>query len=111
MSIFIIWLACVVMGVLIGGAREKALAGFLLGFFIGPIGVCITLCLPNDVKARERARDLSLQQRQLEELRHLRQRLDGVESVAAASEPVDAFLPENLRPVRHRPVDLHPKRQ
>ena len=112
MNIFIIWMASIVMGVLIGAGKGRMFTGLALAFFLGPIGVLITLCLPNEVKERQRVQNLSMQQRQidlqraeLQELRELRKRLDGRAIEAPAEDAPGDFVPENMK-VRHRPVDL-----
>lgn len=117
MEFVIIWLACVVMACFISGGKEQGTAGFWLAFFLGPLGVLITLCLPNLRKGREEAalflqnqRQLQLQQEEIRELRALRAQLAmGMTSAPRPSPPplprhrpptqviVDDFVPENLR--------------
>ena len=67
-----------VIGTMIGSAKDRGGDGFLLSMLFGPLGVLVTLCLKNTKKEKEEkerkqqiALQLQLQQAQLEKLDHL----------------------------------------
>ncbi|WP_341327253.1 hypothetical protein [Methylotuvimicrobium sp. KM2] len=81
MEIFTIWIFSMIIGVLIGNAKGRAISGFVWSFLFGPLGVLVVLCLSNLKKQKELleqkqvlAGQMKLQQAQLEaQLQHLQQ--------------------------------------
>ena len=45
MGIFLFWIACAVLGGFIGGNKNRGVAGFFLGLFLGPLGILIILVM------------------------------------------------------------------
>lgn len=43
MEFLLFWLACAVLGSMIGSAKGAGFSGFVLGLLLGPIGVLIVL--------------------------------------------------------------------
>lgn len=41
-----IWLVFLITSMVVGNHKQKFLLGFLLGFFLGPVGLIIILLLP-----------------------------------------------------------------
>ena len=80
MAGLIIWCVFIVIGCLVGQSRGQALAGLFLSLLLGPLGVLITVCLPDLVKKRADAvrklqidEQIRLQQAQLDSLLQLQQ--------------------------------------
>ena len=75
MEIFLFWTVSVVFGWMIGGLKGRAFDGFAWSFLLGPLGVIITLCLPNLAKEKKEterssqmAYQIKLQEAQLKKL-------------------------------------------
>ena len=67
-----------IMGCLIGAAKDRVGSGFIWSFLFGPLGVLVVLCLPNLKKQKEEAErkrqftlQIYLQQAQLKKLDQL----------------------------------------
>jgi len=46
MLIILVWIACIVAGVVIGGARDSKRSGMWLGILLGPLGVLLACVIP-----------------------------------------------------------------
>jgi hypothetical protein len=75
MEFFLIWIFSMIIGCMIGAAKDRVGSGFVWSFLFGPLGVLVVLCLPNLKKQKEEADrkqqlalQLQLQQAQLQKL-------------------------------------------
>lgn len=78
MEFFLIWIFSIIIGCLIGSAKDRFGSGLVWSFLFGPLGVLVVLCLPNLKKQKEDAErkqqialQLQLQQAQLQKLDQL----------------------------------------
>lgn len=106
MEMVIVWLVCIVAGVLIGDRKERGLSGLVWPLLLGPIGLVIVLALPNVKKEREQQREIALRQEQLavqkEILAELRAQKPVTETDPPSMPDPGEFIPENLRPKLRR---------
>ena len=51
MELVFVWIVCAFIGAAIGGAKNRAGTGFLLGLVLGFIGVIIIAVMPGEKKA------------------------------------------------------------
>ncbi len=78
MEFLIIWIFSMIIGCMIGAAKDQTVSGFIWSFLFGPLGVLVVVCLPNRKKQREEAErkqqfaiQLQLQQAQLLKLEQM----------------------------------------
>lgn len=116
MEIVVIWVVCVVVGFLVGGAKDRAISGVVWPLVLGPIGLLIVLALPNYKKHEQEQRSMILREEELrvqkEILRELQtQRLasqttpppsPSLPPLPAPSDKFEEFIPESLRPAMRR---------
>ena len=102
----ILWLACLLIAELIARGKGQANFGLLLAFFLGPLGVIITLCLPNRIAATKEKAERDLREQELALQKEILRELRAARKPAASATPrelaVEEFIPDNLRSPRRR---------
>ena len=78
-----IWIFSVIIGCLIGIAKDRFGSGLLWSLLFGPVGCIVVLCLPNLKKEKEDTQrnkllqaQLELQRAQLQQLQQMQTRMD-----------------------------------
>lgn len=78
MEFLLVWIFSIIIGCMIGAAKDQSASGFIWSFLFGPLGVLVVLCLPNRKKEKEEAErkhqaatQMQLQQAQLQRLEQM----------------------------------------
>ena len=117
-ELFLIWLFSILIGGLIGMNKGQEWSGVVWSTLLGPVGVIITLCLPNVVKQKAEADSMKLRAEELQVQKQILAELQRQRSPAATPPPVvrptpppppahlpplvEDFIPESLRPISRR---------
>lgn len=113
LEFFVIWVVSVVAGAMIGANKGQDVSGMVWPVVLGPLGVVIVLCLPNQVKLEVEAAQLKLKSEELrvqkEILRELQaQRIanqtppppPSLPPLPSPPDKLEEFIPDSLRQVR-----------
>jgi hypothetical protein len=115
----LIWLFSILIGGLIGMNKGQEWSGIIWSVLLGPIGVIVTLCLPNLTRQRVDAESMRMREVELQVQRDILRELKQSRADAAPPSPppaivqrrapapapdmIEEFIPESLRPIaRHR---------
>lgn len=90
MLFLVLWIASSILGAAMLSRYNKAGSGFLLGFFLGPLGLLFALLMRSNAKAdEERERHLEDRSRQLDNREALTRDAAGTPLVVYASDTVE----------------------